>query len=332
LSRNLDKNPFNPFQSEINGDAEMRKTAVVFAISVAFLLTFELIMLASAQSTSNTSAPDIEWQKTYGGRAVSVSNLIQTIDGGYVFMDLGWRYNVGFEPSTIYKVDSAGNVQWSKTLGPYNTSEYLGASTIIQTNDGGYEIAGGWTIGVTYQYTPTLVKMDAQGNIQWVANYSSLPNLGVSTSNWIRTSDGGFVYCWTDGRIIKTDSGNNRQWTKQFNYTDDMGAPLGILPLSISSVIETSGGALAILAVGEYHSGIARTSIIYLIKTEAFLPLPPKTTLPAPIRPSSMAPIVKVAIVIIVIIVVAVAGLWVYFKKRKHHTAPQSRILSRKLD
>jgi hypothetical protein len=293
---------------------------IILALAVILSLSTDLFTDVSSQTSSSepVSAPGIEWQNSYGGSTVSVSNLIQTTDGGYIFMDLGWRYNVGFQPSTVYKVDSAGNVQWSKTLGPYNNSEYLGASSIIQTNDGGYEIAGGWTIGVTYQYSPTLVKMDAQGNIQWVANYSTTPEL-VSISTRIRTSDGGFVYCWTDGRIIKTDSDNKTQWTKQFNYTADRGAPWGILPLSISSAIETSDGALAILAVGEYHPGIARTGSIYLIKTEAFLPIPSQTPLPTPM-PTSLPKLTDyiIPVVSLVIGVVAVAGLLVYFKKRKH--------------
>lgn len=230
-------------------------------------------------------------------------------------MDLGWRYNIGFAPSTVYKVDSAGNVQWSKTIGSYNTSEYLEASSIIQINDGGYEIAGGWTVGVTYQYTPTLVKMDAQGNIQWVANYSSVPYLGT-TSTRIQTSDGGSAYR-TGGSIIKTDSNNNTQWVETFNFTDSSGR---LNPLSLFSVIETSDGALAALGVGTYFSGNPRTGRIYLIKTESFLPLPSQAPLPKPLPTQFPAPTVKAttAIVILMIVfVVAVAGLLVFLKKRR---------------
>ena len=298
------------------GNSMSKKAALVLTASI--LLCIELLPIVFSQTPINASvsAPAIEWQKYYGGSAVSVSNLIQTTDGGYIFMDLGWRYNVAFQPSTVYKVDSAGNVQWSKTIGSYNTSEYLVASTIIQTNDGGYEIAGGWTVGVTYRYTPTLVKMDAQGNIQWVANYSTTPKL-VSIPTRIRTSDGGFVY-WTDGSIIKTDPTNNTQWVETFNYTDSSGYQR---PLSIAEPIETTDGELAILAVGEYHSGIARTGGIYLIKTEAFLPLPSQAPLPTPIPTSLPALTGEAAIVILIIFVVIVvvigAGAFVYFKKRK---------------
>jgi hypothetical protein len=225
-------------------------------------------------------------------------------------MDLGWTCQTVFTPSTVYKVDSSGNLQWNKTI------DFLAASTIIQTNDEGYEIAGSWTVGVTYQYTPTLVKMDSQGNIQWVANYSSVPNLGTTTSTRIRTSDGGSAY-WMDGRIIKTDSKNNTQWVETLNFTDHSDS-LG--PLFIFSVIETSDGALAALGVGTYWSGNPRTGRIYLIKTEAFLPLPSQTPLPTPIPTSLPALTGEAAIVILIFVVITVvigAGVFVYFKKRK---------------
>lgn len=301
----------------------MSKLATLLLIA-AILLCSALLPIAFSQTSSreSVSAPAIEWQNSYGGRAVSVSNLIQTTDGGYIFMDLGWRYNVGFQPSIVYKVDSAGNVQWSKTMGPYNTSEYLDASSIIQTNDGGYEIAGGWTIGVTYRYTPTLVKMDSQGNIEWVANYSSVPDLGTATFTGIRTSDGGFAYC-KNGRIIKTDTDKNTQWTVTLNFTDSSSRTN---PLSLFSLIETSDGALAILAVGEYHSGIARTGRIYLIKTEAFLPLPSQAPLPTPMPTSSPALTVEARIVIsLIVILFAISASVALLKKRKQPSIKQAK-------
>ena len=67
-------------------------------------------------------------------------------------MDLAWAYSTTFKPSPVYKVDSSGDMQWNKTI------DNLGASTIIQTNDEGYEIAGQWTVGVTHQYLLPLLK------------------------------------------------------------------------------------------------------------------------------------------------------------------------------
>jgi hypothetical protein len=300
-----------------SGGRSMSKKITLVLIA-AILLCIESLPIGFSQTSINApaSAPAIEWQKIYvhagvydNTGIVSASNLIQTSDGGYVFMDLGWTYQMVFTPSTVYKVDSSGNLQWNKTI------DFLAASTIIQTNDEGYEIAGSWTVGVTYQYTPTLVKMDSQGNIQWVANYSRVPNLGTTTSSRIRTSDGGSAY-WTDGSIIKTDSNNNTQWVEILNGTDHSDSHG---PLFIFSVIETSDGALAALGVGTYWSGNPRTGRIYLIKTEAFLPLPSQAPLPTPIPTSLPTISVEATIVVSLIIVVfAVAVLLIFLRKRKH--------------
>ena len=63
---------------------------LVLAFAVSLLLSTDLLTYVSSQTSSSelVSAPAIEWQGYYGGSAVSVSNLIQTIDGGYIFM--GW--------------------------------------------------------------------------------------------------------------------------------------------------------------------------------------------------------------------------------------------------
>ena len=229
-------------------------------------------------------------------------------------MDRGWGYQFTFEPSACFKVDSSGNVQFEKTI------NFLGASSIIQTKDEGYEIAGHWSkLGNTYEYTPTLIKTDPQGSIQWVANYSSVPDLGIASTE-IQTSDHGFAY-WKDGSITKTDSENNTQWVKNLTY---YGAD-GTAPLKLSSVIETSDGALAVLGVGYSLFDNPRTGKIYLIKTEAFLPIPSQTPLPTPMPTSTPEPIstgLVVAVVILVaigtiaIIVVIIAGLLRYYKKR----------------
>jgi hypothetical protein len=70
------------------------------------------------------------------------------------------------------KLDSSGNVQWTKTIGG-SSGDY--ANSIIQSSDGGYVVAGHtWSFGaggVDFY----LVKMDANWNVcfsQNVTNYS----------------------------------------------------------------------------------------------------------------------------------------------------------------
>jgi len=277
-----------------------------------------------AQSTTS-SPPTIAWQQQYGDRIESVSNLVQTTDGGYIFMDLGWSYQETFTPTTVYKVDSSGNIQWKRTI------DWFVGSTIIQTSDGGYEIAGQWsTYGTTYKYTPTLIKTDSQANIQWVQNYSKVPNLGVITSTMpnivaytssnlrTQTSDGGFAY-WdyqynsSFQTIAKTDANSNIQWVENLTFANDYG--ITILP--ITSLIETSDGALAALGVGYMIPGSPLTGKIYLVKTEPFLPLPSPTTLPTPIQTSSMIlsePVLASIIIALALVILVIVSLLL----RKH--------------
>ena len=292
-------------------------------------------VLSQTQSSEPISAPAIEWQRKYekighsGTGVEAVNNLIQTSDGGYAFTSRAWSYQETLKPSTFYKADSSGNLEWNKTI------PYLAAQTLIQTNDEGYEIAGDWsTYGTTYQTTPTLIKTDSQGNIQWVQNYSSyssVPDFGIN-STFIQTSDGGYAYLQYEsnsrartpaGGIVKTDSNYNIQWVINLTYVYPPRAPNGTFPLHLFSLIETSDGALAGLGVGLSIIDNPRMGDIYLIKTEAFLPVPSQTPLPTPIPTPTPTPLpaltVEAAVIVSLMIAVAVgAGLLVYFKKRKH--------------
>jgi hypothetical protein len=185
-----------------------RTFALVLVIFLTFLSTAEPSTV-KAQSTTTISAPAIVWQQEYGDhRTESVSNLIQTSDGGYAFLDLGWSHGFNLWPSVFYKVDSSGNVQWVKSI------EYSTAISLIQTSDKGYEISGNWnTYGTTYETTPTLIKTDSQGNIQWAQNYTSEPPNLSNAVSIMQTSDGGFASSG-NGTITKTDLSGSIQWKK----------------------------------------------------------------------------------------------------------------------
>ena len=84
----------------------------------------------------------------------------------------------------------------------------------------------------------------------------------------------------------------------------------------LSSLIETSDGALAGLGVGSHALGYYDGDI-YLVKTETFLPLPTQTPLPTPIPTPPPPPTVEaISVVSVIIGVIAVAGLLVFLKKR----------------
>jgi hypothetical protein len=287
--------------------------------------------LVSAQTSSSTSPPATQWQKLYGDQyTIQVSNLIQTSDGGYAFLDCGYIGQSGmFVPSILYKLDSSGNMQWNKTFNLFS------ASSLIQTSDGGYEIAGQKAYGITFQSAPTLIKLNSKGDIQWYENTSSVLNLAVVSSN-IQTSDGGFAYFEPADvtlfptnvafpTLVKTDSNNNTQWIENFTYSGPANYYNGTItfPFKIFSIIETSDGALACLGIANPGLTGGYEGYIYLIKTAPFLPLPSQSPLPTPLPSPTPAPFIItvndqiVIIALIAVVVVLTVGFLIYRRHRK---------------
>ncbi len=106
---------------------------------------------------------DIEWQKTYGGDDWDLANSIrQTSDGGYVVAGRTLSFGAGYRDVWILKLDSNGDIEWQKTYGGDNGETI---SSIQQTSDGGYVVAG-----VTGSFGAGLsdfwiLKLDSNGNI-----------------------------------------------------------------------------------------------------------------------------------------------------------------------
>ncbi|OAA32504.1 hypothetical protein AT15_00045 [Kosmotoga arenicorallina S304] len=144
---------------------------------------------------------DIQWQKCLGGSSYDYAkSIIQTSDGGYVVAgntasnDGDVSGNHGDFDYWVVKLNGTGNIQWQKCLGG---SDIDVALSIIQTNDGGYVIAGytysndGDVSGNHGRIDSWVVKLDGSGTIQWQKC------LGGSTRDYaesiIQTSDGGYV-------------------------------------------------------------------------------------------------------------------------------------------
>jgi hypothetical protein len=223
-------------------------------------------------------------------------------------------------------------MQWNKTI------NLFAAWSLIQTSDGGYEISGRWsTYGTTYVYTPTVIKTDSNGNIQWYENTSTILSLAIASST-IQTSDGGFAYFVPANvtfypstasvpTLVKTDSNNNTQWTENFPYSGPYNYSNGTIffPFKIFSLIETSDGALAGLGFADPALSPQGWGYIYLIKTAPFLPLPSQSTLPTPLPSPTPTPTptptmitVNEQILIIALIAVVVALSIVMLIYRRH--------------
>jgi len=112
------------------------------------------------------------WMKNYP----SCFQLLMaaTSDGGYVLCS-----NL-----TLYKTDSEGNTQWTKSVNLPTDFSYAWPFSVIQTLDGGYAILGGASSpsadgqeGVSYSW---IVKTDPDGNIPEFPSWMILPLLLVT--------------------------------------------------------------------------------------------------------------------------------------------------------
>jgi predicted secreted protein len=209
-----------------------------------------------------------EWRRRYGGTGVEAAqSVVETSDGGYAMAGFTDSFGAGGEDFWLVKVDSSGNHEWNKTYGgPLADS----ASFLVETDDGGYVLAG---------YTESfgaggedfwLVKVDSSGNHEWNKTYGGA---GAEVL-WsvVETSDGGYAMAGytesfgagdRDFWLVKVDSSGNHEWNKTYG-----GA--GVDPahsLVETSVVEAGDGGYAL--AGFTVSFGAGGQDGWLIKTDA---------------------------------------------------------------
>jgi hypothetical protein len=132
---------------------------------------------------------NLQWAKTYGGTNVDLAlSVQQTSDGGYIVAGGTYSFGVGGEAIILIKTDANGNIIWAKTYGGTNSER---AYSVRQTSDGGYIVAGITTSFGAGLIDVFLIKIDANGNLQWAKTY------GGTDLDWAfsvqQTSDGGYI-------------------------------------------------------------------------------------------------------------------------------------------
>jgi hypothetical protein len=208
------------------------------------------------------SAGNMQWNKAYGGEDVDAAySVVETSDGGYALAGSTRSYPYGDDEFWLVKTDSAGSMEWNQTYG--GTNEDI-AYSVVQTNDGGYAIAGYTNSFGAGSWDFWLVKADSAGNMQWNRTYGGAGDDYAYSLG--QTDDGGYAIAGTiqpygmpgDFWLVKTDSVGNAQWNRTYGIESAE---------NCRSMIQADDGGYAL--AGRTYSYSTGLSDFWLVKTDS---------------------------------------------------------------
>ena len=148
------------------------KTPIKTLLKPLSLALFVAATLLTQSACNRTSPP---FCKAIGGANHDDGRfLIQTSDGGYAIAGYTQSFGAGSGDVYVVKLDANGNLQWTKTIGG---PEGEAGFSLIQTSDGGYANAGYTQSFGAGQLDVYVVKLDANGNLQWTNLLRAMPSL-----------------------------------------------------------------------------------------------------------------------------------------------------------
>ncbi len=144
---------------------------------------------AQAYLLKTDSGGTVQWMKFYGSSAGEFAeSVIQTSDGGYALACNSDSFGAGGADFWLVKTDADGEFQWGITYGGVNDDF---AESVVQTDDGGYALAGYTESFGAGMNDAWLVKTNENGVMQWSQTYGGAYN--DYAESVVQTSDGGLA-------------------------------------------------------------------------------------------------------------------------------------------
>lgn len=159
------------------------------------------------------------------------------------------------------RVNQEGEMQWSTTFG---TTEWESASSLIQTSDGSFLLAG----ESNANGAPSdmwLVKSDTNGQYLWNRTFGGTRS--DKAKDLIQTTDGGFALAgetridfFTEGMLlVKTTVNGEEEWNATFEGTDHASA---------ESLVQTTDNGFALAGFLDIDLEINFNYYMWLVKTD----------------------------------------------------------------
>ena len=161
--------------------------------------TWKLVVVGAGGAVAQ---PDSLWSRTYGGRRDDVcSSLIQTADGGFAIAGITASFGNGGEDFWLVRTNAVGDSIWSRTYGGVHNDA---CTSLIQTTDGGFAMAGRTMSFGAGAFDFWLMRTDMNGDSLWSRSFGGRFDDGCNSL--IQTTDGGFAMAGStillDQRVI----------------------------------------------------------------------------------------------------------------------------------
>ncbi|WNZ29616.1 MAG: hypothetical protein IAX21_01730 [Candidatus Bathyarchaeota archaeon] len=132
---------------------------------------------------------NIEWNRTYSKEVDYAKAVVETSEGGYAIAGSSGFWTA--RACWLVKTDENGLMKLSKNYGGlYDNYDEL-ASSLVETIDEGFVLAGQTNSFGAGGYDCWLVKTDANGNIEWNQTYGGAGD--DIAHSLVATSDGGYA-------------------------------------------------------------------------------------------------------------------------------------------
>jgi len=207
---------------------------------------------------------DSLWEQTFGGSSIERAWAVeQTADSGYILTGLTYSYGHGNSDVWLLKINSDGELVWTKTFGSDQLEE---GYSVQQTEDLGYIICGftdSFGAGQTDAY---IVKTDENGELEWSNTYGG-PFFDYGYC--IRETIDGYIITGeksngnsepSDVWLFKIDKSGNQIWSRTYGGAETQ---IG------SSVTLTDDGGYMIAGYSYPYTNDLGNSEVWIIKTDA---------------------------------------------------------------
>ncbi|MHA2346198.1 MAG: hypothetical protein ACXACP_05730 [Candidatus Hodarchaeales archaeon] len=203
---------------------------------------------------------EVMWNQTYGGFAADIVwAIIQTSSGGFALAGHSNSFGANGGDFFLIKVSASGELLWNRTYGGLSTDS---ASSLIQTDDGGFLLAGNTKSFGAGEIDLWVVKTDPMGMMVWNQTYGGLS--GDWATSFIQTPDNGFLLA---GETSSFGAGESDMWVVKINATGEMvwnQTYGGSLEDHTHSLVQTSDNGF--LLAGETNSFGAGESDMWVVK------------------------------------------------------------------